>query len=406
MTTHRIALTDELIERMLAERSGSRIPAGLVGAIVSKSAVTPQPRSIRLPGLSWNLRPGFVWLLVALALALVVIGGAIAGASRRTAVSPDGGGPMIAAQFYPAGRSPTSIRVFELDPATGERLPLVELPGVDPSSFGVSMRAVWARDHGHALLFDDFGRPRGIVDVAHHSLIALSPADVANGDDQVTWSPAGDRFAWLNGPAGRSTLVISDVTGRELRRLALPTDLSDLTQPSWSPDGSAILVVTAYGCVVCPRGPRAIAVPVDGSPSRTLLDETSGNVTRAVWSPDGSSLAYSTSGGISTMTLADGRRTVVTSGADIQLAWSPDGRRIAFTRLNADAERTGIFVVDSDGSNLTQLTDGADDTPIWSPDGSWLAFNRDQGIIEPSAWVIPRTGGEPRLVVESARADW
>ena len=68
-----------------------------------------------------------------------------------------------------------------------------------------------------------------------------------------------------------------------------------------------------------------------------------------------------------------------------QLAWSPDGRRLAFVGILAQAvdNRSEIFVIDADGSNLVQLTDDDlyDDAPTWAPDGSRLAFR--QAAIDP-----------------------
>jgi anti-sigma factor RsiW len=63
-----------------------------------------------------------------------------------------------------------------------------------------------------------------------------------------------------------------------------------------------------------------------------------------------------------------------------QLTWSPDGRRLAFVGILADAvdNRSEIFVIDSDGSNLVRLTDDDlyDDGPAWAPDSSRLAFRQ------------------------------
>lgn len=63
---------------------------------------------------------------------------------------------------------------------------------------------------------------------------------------------------------------------------------------------------------------------------------------------------------------------------DGSAAWSPDGAKIAFQRVvacdNYYCERD-VFVMNADGSSVTQLTSGPDDHAdrAWSPDGSWIA---------------------------------
>ena len=64
--------------------------------------------------------------------------------------------------------------------------------------------------------------------------------------------------------------------------------------------------------------------------------------------------------------------------------WSPDGSRIAFAAGTSDTDATTdleIWVMNADGSGLTQLTNnagGSDDTePAWSPLGNQIAFRGD-----------------------------
>lgn len=85
--------------------------------------------------------------------------------------------------------------------------------------------------------------------------------------------------------------------------------------------------------------------------------------------------------------------------------YSPDGRKIVFQREGDTSDE--IWVVDADGSNLTQLTDHdpgclpdrgtCDSSPAWSPDGTEIAFARDTGVIADDAenkgiWVMNADG--------------
>jgi Tol biopolymer transport system component len=69
------------------------------------------------------------------------------------------------------------------------------------------------------------------------------------------------------------------------------------------------------------------------------------------------------------------RQLTNTTASNLRPALSPDGRRIAF-----QSNREGpyhIYVMDSDGGNVTQLTNGDSDDrhPAWSPDGKFLAVD-------------------------------
>ncbi len=77
---------------------------------------------------------------------------------------------------------------------------------------------------------------------------------------------------------------------------------------------------------------------------------------------------------------------------------SPDGTQITFERQAVDCGPTcfvdDIFVVNTDGSDLTRLTGvgsrnghcrpgrgQCNGAPAWSPDGTWIAFHRESGPV-------------------------
>src|SRR5207302_7039204 len=69
------------------------------------------------------------------------------------------------------------------------------------------------------------------------------------------------------------------------------------------------------------------------------------------------------------------RQLTNTTASNLRPSWSPDGKRIAF-----QSNREGpyhIYVMDSDGGNVSQLTNGDSDDrhPAWSPDGKYLAVD-------------------------------
>lgn len=85
---------------------------------------------------------------------------------------------------------------------------------------------------------------------------------------------------------------------------------------------------------------------------------------------------------------------------DDKPSWSKDGRRIAFeSNLDGDYE---IFVMDADGSNLTQLTRNnvEDYGPSWSPDGSQIAYHTTQtGNID--IYIMDADGSNARRITNN-----
>ena len=101
--------------------------------------------------------------------------------------------------------------------------------------------------------------------------------------------------------------------------------------------------------------------------------------------------------------------------AEESFEWSPDGSRIAFAGRGPDNK--DIFVVNPDGSGLTDLSEAfplnpyypipysyLDRDPTWSPDGSRIAFVRDdrRGI---GVYVMNDDGSEKRPAIALSLCD-
>ena len=113
--------------------------------------------------------------------------------------------------------------------------------------------------------------------------------------------------------------------------------------------------------------------------------------------------------GLIVQDLNTGSETLLTKGAeDFAPFWSPDGDKILFYSTNSKG-LISLFVVDSDGSNITQLTnidqefvsdktvDSPSELPIWSNDGRYIVYESDRRI-----WVNELDLNERKLV--SAKA--
>ena len=128
------------------------------------------------------------------------------------------------------------------------------------------------------------------------------------------------------------------------------------------------------------------------------------------WSPDGGQIAFAAHvgdghdlGNIYLMN-ADGtgrqKLTDFQFGADLP-SWSPEGTQIVFqgSVLLGEGRRgvqTEIFVINVDGSGLTNLTNTTQDEmdPDWSPDGQKIVFASGEGIC-----VMDVDGGDREVIV-------
>ena len=187
---------------------------------------------------------------------------------------------------------------------------------------------------------------------------------------QPVWSRDGTRIAFISGIGGAANsgelaVMNADGSGRHL----IDTDLGpNISRPSWSPDGTRV-VVSAFGDLY--------VVPLSGGRSRLLVPDGD----YPTWSPDGSMIAFVRN--FTTIMLirpdGSGLSNLTANGAgntyNRKISWSPDSKRIAFT----SGGYGGIDAINVDGTGLTRLVPYGQDgftrsVPDWAPDGSRVAF--------------------------------
>ncbi len=101
-----------------------------------------------------------------------------------------------------------------------------------------------------------------------------------------------------------------------------------------------------------------------------------------------------------------GRRTVVhqDTGRFEAPNWSPDGRHLVFNREGR------LYRLPAAGGEPelidTGFADNINNDHGFSPDGEWLAISHAPEGEGSQIYVVPSTGGRPRLVVEQAPAYW
>ena len=167
---------------------------------------------------------------------------------------------------------------------------------------------------------------------------------------------------------------------------------------------SCAMAVMAFGAVVqtaASAGPAAAtgklayvaAVPgekgdiyvaeADGSGAVDITNTPTVDETQPVFSPDGTRLVFRIPGNGLWLINVDGSGlTQLTSGkADQHPDWSPGGTAIVFSRCcDSDQFDSELFIVNADGSNPHRILDNTtvrDDFPSWSPDGQWIVFTAD-----------------------------
>jgi Tol biopolymer transport system component len=114
------------------------------------------------------------------------------------------------------------------------------------------------------------------------------------------------------------------------------------------------------------------------------------------WSPSGRELAFTRDEDLFTVD-ADGKNEKKLFGGRAYAPdWSPIGNEVVFVRKPAPGTGAGVIhSIGADGRNLRPLVWGGH--PDVSANGSTLAFARRQGV-----YVMPMTGGKPRLIVRNA----
>lgn len=175
-------------------------------------------------------------------------------------------------------------------------------------------------------------------------------------------------------------------------------------EPAVSPDGSRVAFWTTDGGV-----PHIYTVNLDGSDLTQMTDFSSFGV---AWSPDGSHLVFVANdqneqdnlSDIFSLDLSSLEITELLDTPTVRAAgarWSPDGTRIIFSS-NVNGQ-TDLYVMDGDGSNLTQLTDDPyDDThPDWSPDGTKIAWSTCVESDNYDIWLMDADGSNKTGVLET-----
>jgi hypothetical protein len=307
-----------------------------------------------------------------------------------------------------------AVELFMLDAFTGERTPMGKLRrGAQVAGQSIH----WSADRRSAFVFSDSDSVAARIDVSNGAVDALARLQPTPSRDAV--SPAGNVVARLN---DENDIDLLNLNGRRIRTLRLPDGITPMLNIVWSSDASTIAASSCLPCVGRLDGPwHVFLAPVGGGPVRQVGNVDTAYIGIDDWSTDGARLLYENpvwgdpvTGGIGVLDLAAGAATQLTTRGESAASWSPDGERIVFDSGFGGSE---LSVMDSSGDPASRHVIataepgfGFDD-PVWSPNGDWILYRlipmdgmEQTGIGD--LWMVPSSGGEPRLVVERAIADW
>ena len=254
-------------------------------------------------------------------------------------------------------------------------------------------------------------------DVAQGDIYVLNPLDgetqrITN-TGQITWgpdwSPDGRKIAFYDQRSNPNSnqIYVMDADGSNLQAIT-PYPATN-TDPAWSPDGSQFAFVSD-------NPPALYRMDADGSNSQLLYQDTVNlyQVRSLRWSPDGQKIAFHLQNSADTMAdiyVINANGTGLTnltqsfSDRNRRPYWSPDGQRIVF-----ESKRDGnqeIYVMNADGSNPVNLTQNSSDDfrPVWSPDGTQIAFHslRDGNR---EIYVMNADASEQTRITQNTSTDW
>lgn len=173
------------------------------------------------------------------------------------------------------------------------------------------------------------------------------------------WSPDGQKIAFLGWPGNQYDIYVVNADGTDpLNITSLAVDY--LPDPVWSPDGQQLAYIDVSKAAI-------YLIGADGTQPEQLTAAPAGyRPTSVAWSPDGQRLAINAWSLEVTKPHSrlfsinrDGTNLIPLYDDDIRggtaFAWSPDGQQLAFA-AGGPFFNNNLYIVNVDGSNLTQLT--------------------------------------------------
>jgi len=186
-----------------------------------------------------------------------------------------------------------------------------------------------------------------------------------------SWSPKGDRLAYVSFEEGTSRIFIQEIPTAKRRGLKLETGIN--SSPNWSPDGSHLAVTLSKD------GNTEIYVINLITKSLKRITNHDGIDTEPTWSPDGQKLAFTSnrsgSPQIYEIAINKGKpkRLSFEGSYNARARYSPSGNSITLVHSSGDSYH--IAILDLNNGYINVLTDGPlDESPSFAPNGSMVIY--------------------------------
>lgn len=197
----------------------------------------------------------------------------------------------------------------------------------------------------------------------------------------ASWSPDGERVAYVSFETGRPSIIVQDVNGPKRERLTNFRGING--SPVFSPDGKQLAMVLSRS-----GDPEVFVMNLENRKLRRITRHPAID-TEPSWSPDGKYLIFTSDRGgkpqIYQLELATNflERLTFVGDYNARARLLPDGRHLVFVH-----RRNGVFHIawqDLLEDRLLVLTESElDESPSLAPNGAMLIYatqDQDKGIL-------------------------